>query len=58
MLLLKNRTKLIFFYIFLLAMLSSTNNINFKNLKNFFEVKLININGIENLNKTKLIDKL
>ena len=58
MLLLKNRTKLIFFYIFLLAMLSSTNNINFKNLKNFFEVKLININGIENLNKTKLMDKL
>ena len=39
-------------------MLSSTNNINFKNLKNFFEVKLININGIENLNKTKLMDKL
>ena len=56
--LLKNRKRSILLYIFLLALLSSTNNINFKNLKNFFEVKLINIKGIENLNKSILISKL
>ena len=56
--LLKNRKRSILLYIFLLALLSSTNNINFKNLKNFFEVKLINIKGIENLNKSILINEL